>query len=84
MIHVVLFRGRILVSVEKIKIQKKRRNYFLFKIQRNHVRECLPECELIQYTIQSSYANYPSVKAFNKTLQRVKIIFVLIEKYKRL
>jgi len=34
--------------------------------------ECLPECEIIQYSVQSSYANYPNVKAYDKVLKRVQ------------
>ncbi|CAF0801224.1 unnamed protein product [Adineta ricciae] len=34
--------------------------------------ECLPECELIQYTTQSSYADYPNFRSMDKTSKRVK------------
>ncbi|CAF2518033.1 unnamed protein product [Rotaria sp. Silwood2] len=34
--------------------------------------ECLPECELIQYKIQSSYADYPNTRSTDKVLQRVE------------
>lgn len=34
--------------------------------------ECLPECELIQYTIQSSYADYPNTRSMEQVYQRVE------------
>ncbi len=34
--------------------------------------ECLPECEIIQYSVQSSYAKYPNVNAYDKVLKRVQ------------
>ncbi|CAF0884383.1 unnamed protein product [Rotaria sordida] len=37
-----------------------------------HCPECLPECELIQYKIQSSYADYPNTRSTDKVLQRVE------------
>ncbi|UJR30356.1 hypothetical protein I4U23_017891 [Adineta vaga] len=33
---------------------------------------CLPECELIQYTIQSSYADYPNFRSIEKVSKRIK------------
>jgi len=34
--------------------------------------QCLPECELIQYTIQSSYADYPNLRSAEKVLLRIE------------
>jgi hypothetical protein len=34
--------------------------------------ECLTECEIIQYSTQSSYAYYPNVNAKDRVLQRVR------------
>jgi hypothetical protein len=37
--------------------------------------ECLPECEIIQYSVQSSYAAYPNNPAKNKIENRVRNYF---------
>ena len=34
--------------------------------------QCLPECELIQYNIQSSYADYPNTRSADKVRQRLE------------
>ena len=34
--------------------------------------KCLPECELIQYTIQTSYADYPNTRSVDTVSQRVE------------
>ncbi len=39
--------------------------------------ECLPECEIIQYSVESSYASYPNLKANDKVLARVRNYFRL-------
>lgn len=33
---------------------------------------CLPECQLTQYTVHSSYADYPSIRSTEKVKQRVQ------------
>ncbi|CAF0866573.1 unnamed protein product [Rotaria sordida] len=38
-------------------------------------QECLPECEIIQYSVQSSYARYPNPKAYPQVLKRVQTHF---------
>ena len=46
---------------------------FVFRLDsKKSCPECLPECELIQYTIQSSYADYPSFRSAEKVKQRVQ------------
>ncbi|CAF0910966.1 unnamed protein product [Rotaria sp. Silwood1] len=39
---------------------------------RKYCPECLPECELIQFKIQSSYADYPNTRSTDKVLTRVE------------
>lgn len=34
--------------------------------------ECLPECECVQYSVESSYAYYPNVKARAHVTKRTK------------
>ncbi|CAF5201385.1 unnamed protein product, partial [Rotaria magnacalcarata] len=38
---------------------------------RQHCPDCLPECEIIQYKVQSSFAAYPNTRSIEKVLQRV-------------
>jgi hypothetical protein len=53
--------------------KKKKNKLFFFNLldSKEFCPECLPECELIQYTIQSSYADYPNSRSTEKVLQRV-------------
>ncbi|CAM4756955.1 unnamed protein product [Rotaria magnacalcarata] len=39
-------------------------------------QECLPECEFIQYSVQSSYAHYPNMKANGHVSKRVQQHFI--------
>lgn len=45
---------------------------FFYLDPREYCLECLPECELIQYKIQSSYAHYPNSRSTDKVLNRVE------------
>ncbi|CAF2368910.1 unnamed protein product [Rotaria sp. Silwood2] len=38
-------------------------------------QECLPECEIIQYSVQSSYARYPNSNAYKQVSKRVRTHF---------
>ncbi|UJR16178.1 hypothetical protein I4U23_003088 [Adineta vaga] len=42
--------------------------------------ECLPECDIVQYSIQSSYANYPNINSYKNVFQRVQKHFRRNEK----
>jgi hypothetical protein len=46
---------------------------FFFAIEAKKLcSQCSPECELIQYTVQSSYADYPNLRSSEKVLQRIE------------
>ena len=45
--------------------------YSLFEDPKRLCQQCLPECEIIQYSVQPSYANFPNTQAHDKVLQRV-------------
>jgi hypothetical protein len=49
--------------------------YFLFIDSRKSCPECLPECQLVPYTIQSSYADYPNSRSIDKVVERIKKYF---------
>jgi hypothetical protein len=46
--------------------------HFLYVDSKKPCPQCLPECELVQYTIQSSYADYPNTRSANTVLKRVE------------
>ena len=52
--------------------KEKKNNIHVFIDSKVSCPECLPECELIQYTIQSSYADYPNTRSVDQVFQRVE------------
>ena len=60
---------------EERKIKLLLLNYFLLLDTIKNCAECLPECELVQYTVQSSYADYPNSRSTDKVLQRIEKYF---------
>lgn len=69
--------NRTAFSKTRFREEKKKKKKNSFVDPRQNCRECLPECEIVQYRVQSSYATYPHVNAFEKVWQRVRTHFRL-------
>ena len=63
----------VLHLVRNVKKQNEYYIHFFLSIEsKKDCPQCLPECELIQYTIQSSYADYPNTRSADNVLKRVE------------